>query len=218
MLDWWSMESAVHRWMAQARALAPSLQAPITLEVPTLSLVNSTVLRPGGGAFLGPGQRSDLQFAIWREDCAGSPEAAAVAQSPPEGAEEGEEVCIHLAVANVNIHSGLLFTLELGGVWPALLARHHHHRRGRGGADSTDADVGQLGTNATRIFDNQYQVLITAAGQLSDFVDTGTTNIYEIGCHRLRPNASTGWLPCTSRRGQCMQGWSNEPSSFCGDD
>jgi hypothetical protein len=169
-VDWWSQETAIHSWMAQARALAPSMHAPITLPVPTLSLNSSTVLRPGADPY-------EPRLAIWREDCV--------------------DLCLHILVANVNTHSPLSFTLELGGVWKTL--------------------AGVAAANATRLFDGQYTLPIVG-GQFSDWVDAGATNVYEAGCYGPRPNSSTGWQACSSRRGRCTQGWTNKPGGLCGDD
>ena len=102
--------------------------------------------------------------------------------------------CLHLLVANVVTHSPISFTVRLGG--PAM------------GAFS----------NATRIFGAEYDIHIEN-GELTDWVDAGATNIYELGCHGPRPNSSApGWPPCSNRRGRCTAGWVDKVEGLCNDD
>ena len=191
--DWQWQEQAAHKWMAQARALAPSLNSPLTLPVPTLRLANFTTLRPNvifGRDIYSP------RFALFREECA-SPSLKAEPSLP-----HSNRVCLHIVICNVMTHSPLTFTLELGGIWSRLSS---------------------LGTtrpiaSATRIFEVQYELPISEGGQLTDMLDAGASNVYEIGCEGQRPNSSTAWPACSNRRGKCTQGWVNKPSGLCGDD
>ena len=169
----------MHNWMAQARALAPSLHAPLTLTVPAVTLIEFTPLRlpMGGGS-----DPYEPRMQVWREECA--------------------SVCVHLLVANVMTHTPLHFKAQLGK-WQEILTQQ--------------AATSEI-SNATRIFDAQYTIPISIAGELDDWVDAGTTNVYEIGCDGPRPVAGTQWRECSNRRGLCTQGWTDKPGGRCGDD
>ena len=179
MINWWSQEAAVHNWMAHARALAPSLHAPVTLTVPAVTLIEFTPLRlPMGGG----GDPYEPRMRVWREECA--------------------SVCMHLLVANVMTHTPLYFKAQLDG-WQEILSQQTATSRT---------------SNATRIFDAQYTIPISIAGELDDWIDAGSTNVYEIGCDGPRPVAGAQWRECSNRRGLCTQGWTDKPGGLCGDD
>lgn len=91
----------MHSWMGHARALAPSLHAPITLAVPAVTLKAFTPLRlPVGGG----GDPYEPRVRVWREGCA--------------------SVCLHLLVANVMTHTPLHFKVQLGGPgWQQILTQ-----------------------------------------------------------------------------------------------
>jgi hypothetical protein len=171
----------VHNWMAHARALAPSLHAPITLIVPDVALKAFTPLRlPMGGG----GDPYEPRMRVWREDCSA--------------------VCLHLVVANVMTHTPVHFSAQLGGAgWQAIVEQ-----------EAATSGI----SNATRIFESQYTIPISSTGELDDWIDAGSTNVYEIGCNGPRPVASEQWQECSSRRGHCTQGWTDKPGGQCGDD
>ena len=89
----------MHNWMANARALAPSLHAPVTLIVPAVTLIEFTPLRPpmGGGS-----DPYEPRMRVWREECA--------------------SVCMHLLVANVMTHTPLHFKAQFDG-WQKILSQ-----------------------------------------------------------------------------------------------
>ena len=55
----------MHTWMSQARSLAPSFTAPLTLPQPTVRLAASAALRPSAVA-----DPYEPRVALLREDCA----------------------------------------------------------------------------------------------------------------------------------------------------
>ena len=101
---------------------------------------------------------------------------------------ECASVCVHLLVANVMTHTPLHFKAQLG-TWQEM---------------SQQAATSEI-SNATRIFDAQYTIPISIAGELDDWVDAGATNVYEIGCDGPRPVAGAQWRECSNRRGLCTR-------------
>ena len=82
-------------------------------------------------------------------------------------------------------------------------------------ATNQDTNSGAAVINATRLFDDGYNVTLGFNGTkiiLSDFIGPGDTNIYEIGCTGPRPRPIAGpsgrtisppWSPCANRRAIC---------------
>jgi hypothetical protein len=138
-----------------------------------------------------PGVAADptpVRARAWREACGG-----------PEHALNSSGLCLHIIVVNLAQDSPASFTLQLA---PGSIA-------GSGEA---------FPLTASRLFDSGgYDVQTTAEGQLHDFVDSGDTVVYEIGCNGVRyvaggsggRNASGGIssLSCSSRRVDCVHGF-----------
>ena len=61
-------------------------------------------------------------------------------------------------------------------------------------------------------------VLRAVDGELSDWVDAGATNVFEIGCNHTRPNSTSPWTACANRRGRCAGGWVDKAAGLCGND
>eukprot|EP00040_Diaphanoeca_grandis_P029827 m.175459 g.175459 ORF g.175459 m.175459 type:complete len:773 (-) comp31821_c1_seq1:377-2695(-) len=112
-------------------------------------------------------------------------------------------ICSHIIVVNIDVLTPVQFTLDITNV-PQAIA----------GSDM----------NVSRIFDASYNVSLTMKSglrgspmySLSDFIGAGQTNIYEVGCHGIRPAKPAGvnvtsttyvnWK-CASRRVLCKHGF-----------
>ena len=73
------------------------------------------------------------------------------------------ELCVHVIVVNIALDTPVRFQLNIAGL--GLRAA----------------------TNATRLFDAEYNTTVSQQGSLADYAGPGESLIYEIGCHEAAP-------------------------------
>ena len=187
----WLQTIQVPMWATEMRALLPSFLRPFEAGPhPKLTVGAAQVLRLGASTAGLPGNASmPLRARALQDDC---PAASA-----------NEAPCLHVLVVNVLADTPVAFTVEVES--PATVASVTGQHMSAGGP----------GINATRLFDDGYNVSLGFKGNtiiLSDFIGPGDTNIYEIGCTGPKPRPTAGpggrtisppWLPCANRRVSC---------------
>ena len=146
----WMLWAQMAQFSAQARVILPSLYAPFGLPQPTVTVV-------------------DTDLVIKAPTPRGFPaahEILIVAKAWRQAADEGW--CGHLVVASAAEQSPAIFTLQLGGSFPA--------------------NTSWASLRAVRLFAADYVVPIDGSGRLTDAIDAAGHNIYQLGdCGDAQP-------------------------------